>query len=149
MIDVLRKIWAGGMVEHHGRFYDFDLLQLSPAPPGPIPIYLGGTSPAALRRAARLGDGWLGSGHDPGEIPGLVQELARLRVEAGREGEPFDFVAAVTAPASADLFRRLEDQGVTSIISYPPVFTLGPGTSLEQKRSAFEQYADDVIARMR
>jgi probable F420-dependent oxidoreductase len=149
MIGVLRRVWAGGMVEHHGRFYDFDPLQLSPAPPGPIPIYVGGASPAALRRAARLGDGWLGSGHAPDEIPALVQELARLRREAGREREPFDFVAALTAPPDPDLFRRLEDRGVTSVISYPPAFTTGPGSSLAGKRAVLERYADAVIARVR
>ena len=149
MIGILRKVWAGGMVEHHGRHYEFERLQLSPAPPGPIPIYLGGASRAALRRAARLGDGWIGSGHDPAAIPELVRELARLRREAGRAGEPFDVVAASTAPPSVDLFRQLEDQGVTSVISYPPAFTLGPASNLAQKRRAFEQYADQIIARMR
>ncbi len=149
MIEVLRRVWAGGMVEHHGRFYDFDRLQLSPAPPGPIPIYVGGDSPAALRRAARLGDGWLGSGHDPAALPGLVQELARLRREAGRDAAPFDCAAAVTAPPDADLFRRLEDEGVSSVIQVPPVFTIGPGASLDAKRAALERYGTDVIARLR
>jgi probable F420-dependent oxidoreductase len=149
MIGILRALWAGGMVEHHGRYYDFGRLQLSPAPPAPVPIYLGGASPAALRRAARLGDGWLGTGHDPAAIPALVRELARLRREAGREAEPFDFVAALTAPPSVELFRRLEDQGVTSLISYPPAFTIGPAATLAQKRHAFEQYGDRIIARMR
>ena len=53
MIEVLKKVWAGGMVEHHGEFTDFDRLQMSPAPREPIPIYVGGASPGALRRAAR------------------------------------------------------------------------------------------------
>ncbi|MGL4304575.1 MAG: TIGR03619 family F420-dependent LLM class oxidoreductase, partial [Mycobacteriaceae bacterium] len=58
MIDVLKLILAGGMVEHHGKFYDFDRLQMSPSPAQPVPFYIGGHSDAALRRAARIGDGW-------------------------------------------------------------------------------------------
>ncbi len=51
--------WRGGMVEHHGRFCDFDRIQMGPAPAAPIPIYVGGVSEPALRRAARFGDGWI------------------------------------------------------------------------------------------
>jgi probable F420-dependent oxidoreductase len=69
MIDVLRRIWSGGWVEHHGDHYDFDPLEMSPAPVDPIPIYVGGFSPPAIRRAAtRRGWGdrfwggcWLGA----------------------------------------------------------------------------------------
>ena len=54
MLEVLRKLWAGGMVEHHGEFYDFPRLQMSPAVERPIPIYSGGVSKAAFRRVGRL-----------------------------------------------------------------------------------------------
>src|SRR6185436_738698 len=63
MIEVLRKVWAGGMVEHHGAHYDFPPLQMSPAPRTMPPILIGGQSELAFKRAARLGDGWVGSGH--------------------------------------------------------------------------------------
>jgi probable F420-dependent oxidoreductase len=146
MIPLLRAVWAGGMVEHHGRHYDFDRLQLSPAPPGPIPIWVGGASPAALRRAARLGDGWLGSGHDPAGLRAVLDELARLRRQAGRGSEPFEVVAALSVPMSLDLLRELEDRGVGSVVSYPPALTLGPGADLERKRRALEEYAEAFIA---
>ena len=48
MIEVMRKLWTGEMVEHHGRFYDFPRVQMSPAVPGGIPIVIGGVSDAAL-----------------------------------------------------------------------------------------------------
>ena len=46
------------MVEFHGEFYDFDKLQMSPAPTEPVPFYVGGHTDVALRRAVRIGDGW-------------------------------------------------------------------------------------------
>src|SRR5207237_9456327 len=44
MLEVLAKLWAGGWVEHHGEFYDFDRVEMTPAPTAPIPVYVGGVS---------------------------------------------------------------------------------------------------------
>jgi probable F420-dependent oxidoreductase len=145
-IQVLRAVWAGGMTEHHGAHYDFDRLQMSPVPRRRIPIYVGGTSPAALRRAAR-NDGWIGAGNDPAELPGLLRRLRAHRREVGRDAEPFETIVAVNAPPDVDLFRRLEDAGATATIHYPLVFALGPGASLERKRRALERFGDAVLAR--
>jgi hypothetical protein len=54
------KLWRGGWVEYHGRYYDFGPLQIEPAPTVPVPIWVGGHSQPALRRAATFGDGWIG-----------------------------------------------------------------------------------------
>jgi probable F420-dependent oxidoreductase len=144
MIEVLRKVWTGDVVEHHGSHYDFDRLSMSPPPPSRIPIYIGGGSQAALRRAAR-NDGWLGFGNDPSDVPALVERFRGLRREAGREGEDFDIVVALLTPPDVDTFKRVEDAGATGIVSYPLLYTLGPGSSLDQKRAALEQYAEAFI----
>ena len=57
-LEVLRKLWTGEMVEHHGEFYDFPKLEMNPPVTAPVPVYVGGTSEAALKRAAR-NDGWI------------------------------------------------------------------------------------------
>jgi probable F420-dependent oxidoreductase len=149
MVEILAKVWAGGMVEHHGRFYQFDRLQMAPVPTQRIPIYVGGTSTPAMRRAARLGDGWIGAGNAPDEVPAVMQKLKAFRREAGRDHLPFETIVALTSPPDIELFRRLEDEGVTTFVNWPFVFTLGPGSSIDAKRRALEQYANDVIARAR
>ncbi len=146
MIEILRKVWSGEMVEHHGRFYDFDRLQMRPRPVGEVPIYIGGTSEPAMRRAAR-NDGWLGSGNEPDELPGIVEELRQLRRGAGLAEEGFEVIAAISVPPEPDLCKRLEEAGVTGLVSYPLLYTIGPGTTLEQKRAALEQFGEAVIAR--
>lgn len=51
MIGALRALWSGGWVEHHGTYYDIPPCQMNPSPPSPVPIYGGGGSDAAIKRA--------------------------------------------------------------------------------------------------
>jgi probable F420-dependent oxidoreductase len=148
-IEVMRTVWRGGIVEHAGRHYRFPPLQMSPAPTAPIPILVGGASERALRRAATVGDGWVGAGNTPEEIPGILRRLGELRGQAGRRRTPFEVIVALTTPPDVDVFRRLEDQGVTGVVSWPLLFTVGPGASIAQKRAALETYAEQIIRRFR
>lgn len=148
-IEVMRKVWAGGMVEHHGTSYDFPRLQMSPAPRVAPPILIGGQSEAAFARAARLGDGWVGSGHAPDQVLTVMQRLQELRREAGRAHLPFDAILVLSAPVGIDDLRRFEDAGVTSLVSWPLTFTVGPQASPDEQRRYLETYANDVIAKMR
>jgi probable F420-dependent oxidoreductase len=148
MIEVMRKVWSGSMVEHRGRIFELAPLQMSPAPPGPIPIWIGGTSDAALRRAARLGDGWIGTGHHPDELPGLLGRLRAQREKAGRGREPFETLVPLAVPPEPELLRRLESEhGVTSTTAWPFSYTIGPRSTLAQKRDAMRRFADQMIAK--
>ncbi len=77
-ITVCKRLWTETDVSHHGEFFNFDGVVFEPKPlqrPWP-PILVGGESDAALRRAARLGDGWIGMGHD---FESAGRQIARLR----------------------------------------------------------------------
>jgi probable F420-dependent oxidoreductase len=117
MLDVLRGLWAGGMVEHHGEFYDFDPVEMRPAPPGPVPVYVGGHSPAAFRRAARLGDGWLGVHYPVDELVAHCRTLQQAREDAGTADRPFEIIASPLAAPGADLLEQLAAEGVTTILT--------------------------------
>ena len=145
MIEVMRKLWAGGMVEHHGTFFDFPRLRIAPAPDRTVPIFLGGSSPAALKRAAKFADGWIGTGNTPDEVPALLAEFKRLREEAGRAHLPFETVVGLSSPPDLDTFKRLEDIGMTAGISYPFSFTLGLHSSLDDKKRVMEKFANEFI----
>jgi probable F420-dependent oxidoreductase len=145
-IDVLRALWAGGMVEHHGEFYDFDRLEISPVPADPVPILVGGHSDRALRRAARIGDGWVGVMYGMDELRGYVERLQAYRREYGTDDRPFDLQAAVvdrlpTPPVCAEL----EDMGVTTLLTSAWMIAGRSYASLEDNCAALEKFATDYI----
>ncbi len=157
-IQVLRLVMRGGMSEFHGKYFDFDRLIMAPVPQKKIPIYVGGTTPPAMRRAARLGDGWVSIIHNMSEVEKVVAELNGYRREYGRDREPFDIMLHCPDADSIDDIRRLEDLGITDLQvtpwSAPGIMAeMGVGTimqqqpSLDVKREAIRRYADKVIAK--
>ncbi len=97
-IDALRAaLGPEEFPEHHGKLYDFEGLGQRPRPAQPrIPVWVGGSSPAAVRRAALRGDGWLPQGDPRDRLPAQIARLRRLRAEAGIE-QPLT-VGAITEP---------------------------------------------------
>jgi probable F420-dependent oxidoreductase len=88
-VAVLRKLWSGPRVTHHGRFYHFDDVTIEPRPArGPLDIWIGGRTDVALRRTARYGDGWFPSFVTPAEFRSGMEALARYGAERGRTIDP-------------------------------------------------------------
>ncbi|MGW1269831.1 LLM class F420-dependent oxidoreductase [Streptomyces sp. NPDC002491] len=97
-IDALRAaLGPDEFPSHHGKAYDFEGLGQRPRPAqARVPVWVGGSSPAAVRRAALKGDGWLPQGDPRERLPAQIERIGRLRAEAGVE-EPFT-VGAITEP---------------------------------------------------
>jgi len=147
MIEVMRKLWPGDTVEHHGEFFDFAPLRMPPAPGRQVPIYAGGYSQAAMRRSARL-DGFLSAGNKPEEVPGVIAELNEMRRELGRDHLPFETIFPLTTPYSLDDFKRVEDAGADGIMAHPPKFTIGTHSTIDQKKAEMERFAENFIRHM-
>lgn len=124
-IDVLRKLWSGEVVSFEGRFHRMEKVTIEPPPvQRPIPIWVGGVSEGAIKRAARQADGWM-----PILAPDAqaVQKLALLREEMrihGRDPAKFGLEAwlRMNEPdpqrwgAAADGWRKL---GADYVMLYP------------------------------
>ena len=147
MVELMRKLWTGEVVEHHGRFFDLAPAQMSPPPPREVPIWFGGLTEVAMKRATQLGDGWLGVGNTPDEASALLRKLKTLRAEGPRAGKPFETIVPLVTPLEADTLRRLEAEGMTGANSFPFSFTLGPNSSLAQKREVMLRFGEAVIAK--
>lgn len=145
MIEVLRKLWAGGWVEHHGEFYDFPELEMSPAAPD-IPIYCGGLSKPALRRAATLCDGWVSDLHPIDEMKQIVDGLKELRADSARADIPFTVLAASREAFGLDGHKRLADAGATHCMTFPWAHYHGDEpVTLQQKLDSIERFAQDIV----
>ncbi|WP_374282978.1 TIGR03619 family F420-dependent LLM class oxidoreductase [Novosphingobium sp.] len=117
----LRALFEQDEPEFHGEFYDFPKIGFQPKPvQRPFPIHVGGFTPAAERRAARLGNGWYGG---PAHIPSVKAQLA----EQGRADEPFTFgMIEPRGMIERDELLRLADQGVDRVVTTVWPQTLEP-----------------------
>jgi len=147
MVEVMRLLWTGKYVSYHGKHYNFDRIEMNPPPSSPIPIWVGGISDAALRRAARIGDGWLTDLQPAAEIVESIAKIRAYRKEFGRDPNDFDVLATPMDVYDVDGYKRLEEQGVTRIMTQPwMIYT--PGTKdLQLEKDAIRRYADEVIAK--
>ena len=147
MVEVVRTLWRGGMVEHHGEFYDFDPVEMRPAPPAPVPIYVGGHSEIAMRRAATLGDGWLGMYYSVEELEQHCRTVEQAREDAGTADRPFEIIASPMVTPTAENCERLEAAGVTTILTsaWMAQGVLGPD-STEQAIELIATFGERFIA---
>lgn len=97
-IDALRAaLGPDEYPEHHGKRYDFQDLGQRPRPAqAHVPLWVGGSSPAAVRRAALKGDGWLPQGDPRERLPAQIDRIRELREQHAVQG-PFT-VGAIAEP---------------------------------------------------
>ncbi|WP_280826182.1 TIGR03619 family F420-dependent LLM class oxidoreductase [Mycobacterium sp. OTB74] len=143
MIEVIKLVLGGGMVEFHGKFYDFERLQMSPAPSQPVPFYVGGHTDVALKRAAKVSDGWTSAMMTCAQLADTVTQLDKLRTEYGRADVPFEIQAVCIDKFGVDGHRELAAAGVTDNIVIPWIFDgLAFDAPVEKKKDSLKRYAD-------
>ena len=153
MLPALHTLWQGGLVEHHGEFYDFGPLSISPVPSRRVPVYIGGDSDVALRRAARIGDGWIGNRvyREP-DLEDLLVRLEGYLKENGRTLDDLAVIAPIGARPSAPLYRKWRERGVTGTLAAPWWMPTEEEkrrySGVELKIATMERFAEDVIAQM-
>ncbi|MEY2445220.1 MAG: hypothetical protein QOE00_1800 [Ilumatobacteraceae bacterium] len=146
-IAVVRGLTNGGYFEFHGDVYDIPSVKLEPVPAAPLPILVGGQSDKALRRAARMGDGWISARSDETELIAAIAALARYRDDEGRSDMPFEIHVRADQAATADGVRRLAEIGVTDVgMRFQNTYSTEPdATPLDARIELLQRYSDDVI----
>ena len=114
-IDIVRRLFTEEVIEHQGEFFSFQPVGFLPKPiQDPLPLHIGGDSAVAMRRAARLGDGWCPHMQTPETLPAKLDAIAEQRADLGRSGP---FQVTVQAPLETlDDVLRWEEAGVTRLL---------------------------------
>jgi alkanesulfonate monooxygenase SsuD/methylene tetrahydromethanopterin reductase-like flavin-dependent oxidoreductase (luciferase family) len=109
-IGIVRQLGREGVVEWRGAHYDIPKVSVLPA--RPVPIYVGGESEAALRRAALLGDGYLSTLRTRATLLKRLARIRTLRGDAGLAGAPFEFIGVPADARTPEDYAALEADGV-------------------------------------
>lgn len=160
-IRLFRELWTSPSPSFNDPFYTVSNVGFEPKPvQNPLPIWIGGITGPALRRAARLGDGWQGIRHRPPKIPAAIQRLHQLLEEEERSPEGFTMgmrtpisINQERAPEEAiplegtpqhvrDDVRRYEEAGIQHLVINPR------GRTLEAQRDQVRLFAEDVVANL-
>jgi probable F420-dependent oxidoreductase len=125
IIELLRRLWTEPVVEHHGSHYEIPPVYFEPKPfQRPIPIEVGGSSPPALRRAGRLGDGWIEIGcRGVDELADRMRLVHAERARSGRDHLPFLVTTGVDPGDGPDHVARLAAIGVDRLVLRIPAGT--------------------------
>jgi probable F420-dependent oxidoreductase len=148
-VELLRRLWAEPIVDFSGAWHRVDRVGLRPLP-GPIPIWFGGSSERAFRRAVRLGDGFVFRNGGPAKRMGDIRRVAELLNQSGRSKTEFGLDVQVDFRGDTRRWREdvisLQAEGVDTV----SLRTLACGFSTpEEHISAIEEYReaiDDLIA---
>ncbi|WP_375488908.1 TIGR03619 family F420-dependent LLM class oxidoreductase [uncultured Mycobacterium sp.] len=142
MIDLMRELWRHGWTEFHGEFYQTPRLEMEPTPPR-IPIYVGGLSEVAFRRAAR-NDGWIGDLIKTERAIEAAGRLRALRVENALSVDDFTILTPLTDALTVADYQRAEAAGITGILTMPWMFYTGPDAALPEKVDGMRRFRKDL-----
>jgi probable F420-dependent oxidoreductase len=145
-LHIIREAMKGDYFEYHSEHFDIGEVKLSPVPAEPIPILIGGHAKPALRRAARLGDGWISANSDYATLSDLIGQLNAFREEFGTRAD-FEIHALDSNLRDLDGCRRLAELGVTDIC-VTPWNPYNPALNLADKLRGIEGFANAVIAKL-
>ena len=148
-IEVIRQALSGEFFEHHGRFYDNPKLSINPVPKQPMPIIIGGTADAVLRRAARIADGFVSPNTTAAKIGEMVKSIHAYRKEYGTDKKPFQVISVAVDAFDLDGHKRLRDMGIDECCDMPWMYYGHRFHSpLDVKIEAMKRFTDEVIAKL-
>ena len=147
-IEILKGLMGGKYFGYKGEFYDIPEIKLCPAPSKPVPILIGGHSNLALKRAARVGDGWISAGLSLDDTEAMINKINKFRAEFGTIDHPnFQYQVMGEAAYTPDGIKKLEDLGATEVIvAFRNAYEGGADErTLDGMIAEINWYAEEVI----
>jgi probable F420-dependent oxidoreductase len=141
-LEIIRRLWTEDKVDFAGKHYQLTSATISPKPVQPdLPIWIGGSSPAAIRRTARFGTGWQGGAETPEVTAQVVSAIKAALIETGRTidedhygaGFPF-WLGAADDPGVAKTLAAYRALGMPDPLSY---FAIGDAEAIIARIAAY------------
>jgi len=129
MLAIMSCLWSEDRVTFEGNHFHYEKVTISPKPvQQPLPLWIGGSSPAAIRRTARIGTGWLAGLQTPKQVAPVIEAIKAAAAEAGRTidedhygaGFPFrfgDFDEPIVQQTAAALARAGQGLDVSEYLA--------------------------------
>ena len=145
-IEIIRGLESGDFFDYRGEHHDIPAAKMNPVPTIPTPILIGGHADAALKRSARVGDGWMCAGASTEELEKYVNRINIYRDEYGTADRPFRVFTTGQDAFTDEGIRNLERIGVTDVvIAFRNVYAMEEDKSLPEKIASLEWYAGQFI----
>jgi len=145
-IEILRGLETGNYFGFDGAIHHMPANKMNPVPTSPTPLLIGGHTEPALKRAARVGDGWMCAGANIEELEAYIGRINQLREEFGTTGKPFRIFTTGQNAFTQEGIKKLESIGVSDvIIGFRNVYEMEPDKSLEEKIGMLNWYAREFI----
>lgn len=141
MLELLGRLLSGEPVAADAAYHRFAEVLVRPVPAAPVPVLVGGTSDAALARAARA-DGWIGVNHEPDELMTILDRLRAAREARGDADRPFSVIVSRPPSFDAGVVRRYADAGVTGIVNRPTSGTVGADAPTAAHEQAMREFVE-------
>jgi len=145
-IDILRGLESGEFFGYAGEMHDMPANKMNPVPSQPTPLLIGGHAEPALKRAARVGDGWMCAGADMQQLGAYIGRINQLRQEYGNADRPFRVFTTGQDAFTREGIEQLENLGVTDVvIAFRDVYAMEPDKPLDEKIAMLNWYAGEFI----
>ncbi len=142
MLDLMKMLWTQPVTDYNGKHFQVKGVRMDPKPVQKphIPLIIGGFSPPAMRRAVRVGAGWLGFGINPEITKQVTASFETALAAAGRTRESFEIIVTPGA-VDADAVRAFQDLGVDRLV---PLMDASSPEAVNQRFRELEEFANIV-----
>ncbi len=145
-IAIFRGLETGEFFGYEGGIHHMPANKMNPVPTRPTPILIGGHAEPALKRAARIGDGWMCAGADMAQLTSYIKRINQLREEYGTADKPFRIYTTGQDAFTKEGIAALEEIGITDvIIGFRNVYEMEADKPLAEKIAMLEWYAGEFI----
>lgn len=143
-IDILKKAWAGGFFAHEGKHFRFASLQMTPHPVD-VPLICGGNSGPALRRVARVADGWINSAKITLDEAQKMRDVVETERQArGTAGRSFRYFVRPHTPVAEDVGGYLAAGFENIVLWGPDVWSNDASIPVERKEAELARIAVEL-----